>query len=229
MRDSFTVYRNTLDALETLPPEIAIKILSYMGRYAMDDVLPEDADPIASAFFSQIKPVIDKSKKRSEAGQKGGEANAKQNEANVKQTEANESKQEANASINKKKENRKEKEETEKGETVNDSILSDGSHLYQYKQIIDYLNLKADTQYKYASKDTRSHIKARLDQGFTFEDFCTVIDKKVAEWKGTEYEKYLRPSTLFGTKFEGYLNQHTAKKDRYAVVDEWYQRYGNDT
>ena len=45
-------------------------------------------------------------------------------------------------------------------------------------------------------------------QVFTVEDFKTVIDKKSLEWMGTEREKYLRPQTLFGTKFESYLNQN---------------------
>ena len=47
---------------------------------------------------------------------------------------------------------------------------------------------------------------AREKDGFIY-DFCTVIDKKVKQWTGTEWEKFLRPETLFGTKFEGYLNE----------------------
>lgn len=72
--------------------------------------------------------------------------------------------------------------------------------------IVDYLNEKAGTHYRAASKATAQHIKARLNEGFTLQDFFDVIDKKVAEWKGGEMERYLRPETLFGTKFEGYLN-----------------------
>ena len=83
--------------------------------------------------------------------------------------------------------------------------------LYQYKDIIDYLNLKAGTNYKHTSADTKKHIKARYNDGFKFEDFKTVIDKKVTEWKGTDMAKYIRPSTLFGTKFESYLNQSSDK------------------
>ena len=75
-----------------------------------------------------------------------------------------------------------------------------------FKTIIDYLNLKAKTNYRASSKPTQSHIKARLNEGFTVEDFKTVIDKKVKEWKRTEFEKFLRPETLFGSKFENYLN-----------------------
>ena len=63
------------------------------------------------------------------------------------------------------------------------------------------------TKYKSTTQSTIKHIKARLNEGFKFDDFVTVIDKKTKEWKNTNMAKYLRPETLFGTKFESYLNQ----------------------
>lgn len=75
-----------------------------------------------------------------------------------------------------------------------------------HREIVEYLNQKAGMQYRSGSKATQQHINARLAEGYTVEDFKTVIDKKCADWKGTDYEQYLRPSTLFGTKFENYLN-----------------------
>ena len=57
------------------------------------------------------------------------------------------------------------------------------------------------------SKNTTKHIKARINDGYTLEDFKTVIDKKCSEWLNTDMEKYLCPDTLFGSKFEKYLNQ----------------------
>lgn len=81
-----------------------------------------------------------------------------------------------------------------------------------YKEIISYLNEKAGTNYRSSSKTTRQHIHARLEEGYSVEDFQRVIDNKCADWKGTEWEKYLRPTTLFGTKFESYLNQKQTKK-----------------
>jgi len=75
-----------------------------------------------------------------------------------------------------------------------------------YKEIISYLNEKAGTRYKHTTSKTQTCIHARLAEGFTLDDFKTVIDKKCADWIDTDYEQYLRPETLFGTKFEGYLN-----------------------
>lgn len=86
-------------------------------------------------------------------------------------------------------------------------------------KIIDHLNEKAGTNYRANGQATQKHIKARLAEGFTVDDFITVIDKKCAEWKGSEMEKYLRPETLFGTKFENYLNAKTSAKAPDEVPD----------
>ena len=75
-----------------------------------------------------------------------------------------------------------------------------------YVLVVDYLNEKAGTKYKPSNKVTQRHINARVSDGYTFDDFKTVIDKKVTEWRGTAMEQYLRPETLFGSKFENYLN-----------------------
>lgn len=89
-----------------------------------------------------------------------------------------------------------------------------------FRQIIDYLNLKANTRYKYTSEKYKKSIHARVEEGFTLNDFQEVIDKKCAEWVGTEWEKFLRPETLFGTKFEGYLNQKAVVKSNRVRLED---------
>lgn len=74
-------------------------------------------------------------------------------------------------------------------------------------EIIDHLNMRTGSHYKSSTPKTKELIKARLNENFTVEDFKTVIDKKCVEWMNTDMQKYLRPETLFGTKFESYLNQ----------------------
>lgn len=81
-----------------------------------------------------------------------------------------------------------------------------------YKEIIDYLNNRTKSNYKYTSKATQVKINARLNEGYSLNDFIVVIDKKCAEWLNTDFEQYLCPETLFGTKFEKYLNQKTKSK-----------------
>lgn len=80
-------------------------------------------------------------------------------------------------------------------------------------EVVDFLNALCGTNYRKNSAKTQSFIKARLNEGYTVDDFKTVISKKAKEWKGTEMEKYLRPETLFGTKFESYLNAKIIKKE----------------
>ncbi|MFY0756280.1 phage replisome organizer N-terminal domain-containing protein [Bacillus licheniformis] len=76
-----------------------------------------------------------------------------------------------------------------------------------YKLIIDLLNKVAGTKYRHTTPKTKTLIKARWNEGFRFDDFKHVILVKCEEWRGTDLDKYLRPETLFGTKFENYLNQ----------------------
>lgn len=80
--------------------------------------------------------------------------------------------------------------------------------------IVSYLNEKAGTNYKATTKKTQEKIKARLAEGFTVDNFKTVIDKMCAEWIGDEkMERFLRPETLFGPKFENYLNAKVTRKE----------------
>ena len=105
--------------------------------------------------------------------------------------------------LGKKSENNSEKNPTNK----DTNIKKDINNKNIYSEAIDYLNEKAGTKYKSSSKNTTRHIQARLNEGYTLEDFKTVIDKKCSEWLNTDMEKYLCPDTLFGSKFEKYLNQ----------------------
>jgi len=72
--------------------------------------------------------------------------------------------------------------------------------------IIEYLNQRASANYRVNNQKTRNLIKTRMGEGHSEGDFLTVIDKMCNSWIGTDKEQYLRPQTLFGTKFESYLN-----------------------
>jgi len=74
------------------------------------------------------------------------------------------------------------------------------------------LNINTNNQYRPTTKKTQTCIRARINEGFVIDDFKKVIDNMAAEWMGTEWEKYLRPETLFGTKFESYLNRKPKEK-----------------
>lgn len=76
-----------------------------------------------------------------------------------------------------------------------------------YVSVCEYLNQKTGKKYKPSSKATQGLIRARINEGFKQEDFLTVIDNQCVKWlTDPKMMEYLRPQTLFGTKFESYLN-----------------------
>lgn len=77
-----------------------------------------------------------------------------------------------------------------------------------YAEIIDYLNQKTGKHFKATSEENQRYIRARFKKKFTVDDFKKVIDIKTAQWMNDKkMSRYLRPSTLFGSKFESYLNE----------------------
>lgn len=110
------------------------------------------------------------------------------------------------------------------------------NHDAEIKEIIDYLNVKAGTKYTYKAKITVKNINARLKEGYTVADFKKVIDNKILDWYDTEMAQYLRPETLFGNKFEGYLNAKVKGKKQPSyhlntgyVPNSEFRRVGNGT
>lgn len=88
-----------------------------------------------------------------------------------------------------------------------------------YKEIIDYLNEKANRNFGYIEKYKRL-IRARFREGYTLDNFKQVINTKVNEWGNDDKMKiYLQPSTLFGTKFDQYLNQKPVEKEKESIFD----------
>lgn len=90
-----------------------------------------------------------------------------------------------------------------------------------YQEVVQYLNQKTGKNFKHTSKVTQRHIKARLAEGFTVSDFKQVIDKKCSDWlRDQKMKEYLRPETLFGTKFESYLNsKSTTARPKGPYID----------
>lgn len=106
--------------------------------------------------------------------------------------------------------------------TINRIDTMSGNPTVPYQQIVDYLNEKTGKQYKHTTKKTQSLIKARTKEGFSLDDFKQVIDNMSSQWMNdSKMNQYLRPETLFGTKFEGYLNQQQSN----TVDEDWKKQY----
>ena len=115
--------------------------------------------------------------------------------------------------------------DTQEVQTIKTDIRKtdiDNNKLSIYKEIISYLNLKAKKNFKINTASHQKFIKARLKEGYVLEDFKKVVDIMVAKWKGTEYEQYLQPQTLFGNKMDNYLNQPMPRKAQslQSAIDE---------
>ena len=106
--------------------------------------------------------------------------------------------------------------------TENTKTENNNNKLSICKEVISYLNLKAKKNFKVDTASHQKFIKARLKEGYVLEDFKKVVDVMVAKWKGTEYEQYLQPQTLFGNKMDNYLNQPMPKRSTIltSTVDE---------
>ena len=106
--------------------------------------------------------------------------------------------------------------------TNNNEIDNNNNKLLICKEVISYLNLKAKKNFKVDTASHQKFIKARLKEGYVLEDFKKVVDIMAAKWKGTEYEQYLQPQTLFGNKMDNYLNQSMPRKVHsfQSAVDE---------
>lgn len=82
----------------------------------------------------------------------------------------------------------------------------------EVKNVIEYLNSRARTNFRSNTDKAIKHIKARFNEKFTLQDFIDVIDNRVDKWANDpKMKEYLRPETLFGSKFESYLQDSKSK------------------
>ncbi len=91
----------------------------------------------------------------------------------------------------------------------------------EIEEIIKYLNEKVGGEYTSKAKATVDKIRARLNEGRTVEQFKKVIDSRAEEWLGdSKMNDYLRPQTLFGPKFDGYLTAASNSRSKDSALDD---------
>lgn len=91
-------------------------------------------------------------------------------------------------------------------------------HYPTISKTIEYLNNRLNKNFQINPVNDRL-IENLISQGYGFEDFKLVIDKKIAAWSGTKYEQFIRPKTLFGDKFVEYLNEQPKKSNIHKLSD----------
>ena len=210
--NGFTIYKEYYELITLLTEREQQELLLAITKFMFEDVEPTLNDK-QTKIFNNLRRPLEKSKKRSKCGsitksnenQEENEIETKENQKEIK-TKSNESQKENESNTH---------QDVNVIVNVNDNVDVNVKKisLEEIKGIVEYLNIKSNSHYKYSTDKTQTLIKTRIKDGFTLDDFKIVIDKKCEEWLGTDFEKFLRPETLFSNKFEGYLNQKiTAKK-----------------
>lgn len=211
--NGFTIYKEYYELITLLTEREQQELLLAITKFMFEDVEPTLNDK-QTKIFNNLRRPLEKSKKRSKCGsitksnenQEENETKAKENQKEIK-IKSNE---------NQKENENKTHQDVNVIVNVNDNVDVNVKKisLEEIKGIVEYLNIKSNSHYKYSTDKTQTLIKARIKDGFTLDDFKIVIDKKCEEWLGTDFEKFLRPETLFSNKFEGYLNQKITAKNK---------------
>ena len=219
MRDSMIFYKSFADALKSLPDKDRLELYDAIFAFGIYDEEPK-LSGVNSAVFTLVRPQIEANNRKYENGSKGGrpknqtETKAKPND-NQSKTKP---KPNDNQNITKTKPNHnqtvtKPKPNDNDNDNVNDNENEKGNENYNASglddislSLLSYLNQKIGSSYSLTDQ-IRTVIKQRLLEGYTLDQMRSVIDKKCAEWScDGKMRSYLRPSTLFGDRFEEYLN-----------------------
>ena len=224
MKDNFLLKKSQQQVFEELSNNDAGLLIKGIFNYV--NTGNSGLDGYLKAIFIPIKIEIDKNEERYEEvckrnrenGRLGGRPKKEETEENPP---LNEETQEKQSVFEKTEENPK--KPINHNHTHISTLTNQDSNINIdiIKRIIDHLNLKTNSKFKYSRKTTQTKIKARLNEGYTLDDFIAVIDKKTDEWlDNEEFSKYLCPETLFGTKFEKYLNQKVVNKKQTVKKDK---------
>lgn len=200
------------------------ELIGMIVRYLRTGEEPSPRTDAQRMALAMVRPVLDKSRKRIVAGSEGGSKSVSRTAS--KQSSKRQSKQASKAPS-----------EPESEEEIN-AASKQASDIYSsssvplpdspseeegcgeedggipYTEIVAALNEALGTSYRPTSKKTRQLIHARWAEGFRFPDFEAVIATMAAAWvDDPKMSAYLRPETLFGPKFESYLNRPKPRKE----------------
>lgn len=207
-KNSFLLYIDYKEHIDLLTDEQAGTLLKGIFYYITGNGEPQ-LDTVTKMAFSFIKQNLKRDHNKYESivernvnnGKKGGRPKNPDKESKTQKTQwVNSKPKKADIDIGIDIDN-----DIDIDTDIKDKVPS--SDRFPIKQVVDYLNEKVGKAYKGTAYKTRLLIKTRANEGYVVDDFKRVIDKKAAEWLGTELEKYLRPETLFGSKFDRYLQQ----------------------
>ena len=200
------------------------ELIGMIVRYLRTGEEPSPRTDAQRMALAMVRPVLDKSRKRIVAGSEGGSKSVSRTSS--KQSSKRQSKQASKTPSEPESEEESNAESKQASDIYSSSSLplpdspseeegcgeEDGG--IPYTEIVAALNGALGTSYRPTSKKTRQLIHARWAEGFRFPDFEAVIATMAAAWgDDPKMSAYLRPETLFGPKFESYLNRPKPRKE----------------
>lgn len=207
----------------------ANEIIGMIIRYIRTGKTPEPKSDVQKMAIEMVRPVLEKSRSRAVSGSKGGskqpsEPTSKTPSKPISKTVSKQSSKCTSKTVSKTLSKPVSKQPSKR---VSDIYSSSSIPLPEeedrgsggkeeeipYSEIVQHLNETIGANYKASSAKTQSLIHARWQEGFRLDDFKQVIDTMFAVWENDpKMCAYLRPETLFGTKFESYLNRFKPAK-----------------
>ena len=201
MRKSCVIYDSWALQIINLPQDMAGEYTQKILKYAFFEEHPSFDDPALAAMFASVKNRLDEDLAKYQAQVERAKTISKRSRTKSDEVEGVNVNDNVNVNVLDKSNINKVSKDTMSSKLA-DACL----------EIIDYLNLKTNKNFKPNAKATQDFIKARLKDGYSIDDFKKVIDNKCEQWLGTEQQQYLRPETLFAAShFESYLNETKVK------------------
>lgn len=205
-------YRSFYEALRDLDNNTKAILYDAIFDYGLNFKEPE-LTGIAKTVFTLIRPQLDANIRKFDNGSKGGRPTKEEPTENLNETKEEPkqnqriSKTKANVNVN--ANDNGNGNSNEKENVVLPPSLSslDQKIAKAHETVIPYLNKLTGKSFKPDTAATKKLIAARVKDGHGWQAFKTVMDGRFAAWSNDpKMREYLRPETLFGSKFESYLN-----------------------
>lgn len=220
-----TIQEDMYEAAQYMPEDHRGPFIAALVGYGLTGELPDESEPWYPTFYvckSRLDMSAEASIRNREAGIASGRARRKRSSKQDTNTRSNtcsdDSGTDAQTDVNTCSDTRSNSRSNTPSTPVRTEVRRGEESRGKERDIpsretarlvISHLNEVAGTSFRANSDKALKHIGARLNDGFSADDMISVIDRKCSQWLGTDMAKFLRPETLFGPKFEGYLNEPT--------------------
>lgn len=207
-----TIQDDMWEAACTLPDDQRKDLIDALLGHAFDGEEPDPSEPWFGIYVA-CRGRVELSAKKSASGRVGGSI-SKRTSKSASQAHSESACEAKNEECDKDSDNGgevrgDEKREDEKELTSGkpDSEAAENDEVDEIAAaVVAHLNELTSQSFRPWAQKTLRPIRARIREGFSASDLLLVVDDRCSRWlQSPKMREYLRPETLFGTKFEGYL------------------------